>query len=155
MATWEIPPKAKVYEALTAVASDHVHLLDETSAKVVSSNKKKTYQVQWSSDGSAITSNDNASYYQGYLGYPILAVLMKLKRLSYDPQVADWLAGIQWKIINVQFKNNYDRAVDHVLSTIENAVTKREQIETEVERIYIQVKQLHLERLKSSIKPPK
>lgn len=154
MATWEIPPRAKVYEALTAVASKHVHLIDETSAEVVSSNKKKTYQVQWSADGSAITSNDNASYYQGYLGYPILAVLMKLERLAYDQQVAEWLAGIEWKRINVQFKNNYERAVDHVLLSL-NDTTKRETIETEVERIYTQVKQLRLERLKSSIKPPK
>ena len=75
MSTWKSPPKAKVYEALSAVADGRVTLMGGEKAEVVSSDGTKTYHVEWSPDSNQITSNDNASYWQGYLGYPIIAVL--------------------------------------------------------------------------------
>jgi hypothetical protein len=74
MSTWKSPPKAKVYEALSAVADGRVTLMGGEKAEVVSSDGTKTYHVEWSPDSNQITSNDNASYWQGYMGYPIIAV---------------------------------------------------------------------------------
>ena len=42
---WKMPPLAKVYEALTAVADGRVTLLDDTHARVQSSDRRKTYDV--------------------------------------------------------------------------------------------------------------
>ncbi len=42
MAAWKLPPKAKIYEALTAVADKRVSVQDAASAEVVSSSGTKT-----------------------------------------------------------------------------------------------------------------
>ena len=49
---------------------------DSRRATVVSSDESKTYEVETSADGREIASNDNASYWQGYVGYPAIAVLI-------------------------------------------------------------------------------
>ena len=104
MARWELPPIAKVYEALSAVADGRVTLTGATSAQVTSSARDKTYTVKWSPDFRHITSNDNASRWQGYTGYPIIAVLLVLKRLDYRPEAAAALAGVPWNELNKQYK---------------------------------------------------
>ena len=51
-------------------------MMRRTRWEVVSSDGTKKYRVEISADGREISSNDNASYWQGYLGYPAIAVLM-------------------------------------------------------------------------------
>jgi len=51
--------------------------MSEASASVDSSDNTKRYTVTW--DGSVYTSNDNASIWQEYAGYPMIAVLMLQK----------------------------------------------------------------------------
>jgi hypothetical protein len=155
MAFWKTPPKAKVYEALSAVADGRVTIVGDHMAEVSSSDQSKSYSVEWTKDVEGITSNDNASYWQGYLGYPILAVLMVLGRLSYDLDVAGWLAGIQWKQVNTRFKNDYDQAVEFVLSSLEDADAKRAMVADEIDRIYKQVEELRLVKLPRHKLPPK
>ena len=101
MELWKQPPRAKVFEAFTAVADGRVRFTGPGSATVTSSRGDKTYDVTWTDDGRTVAANDNASYWQGYAGYPILAVLViviilvsvkllkKAKRKrdeSFDPQ---------------------------------------------------------------------
>jgi len=155
MALWKTPPKAKLYEALTAVADGRVRLLDAHSAEVRSSDGSKAYTVEWTDDLAGITSNDNASYWQGYLGYPILAALMALGRLPYDPTVAGWLAGIEWKALNARFRNDYDRAVEFALAGLEDAAARRPAIAAEVDRLYRAVSALKLAKLPRRRPPPK
>jgi len=147
---WELPPKAKIYEALSAVAGNRVKLLDATKAEVTSSSGDKKYTVQWAQDGKAVTSNDNASHWQGYLGYPILAVWMLRGEIQYDRDVARHLAGVPWKRLNTQFRNKYDQAIEHVLKDIESQGVSRETITSEVNRIAEQVSHLSLERHSSN-----
>jgi hypothetical protein len=73
MGGWKFPPKSKIYEALTAVADGSVKLKGDDTAEVLSSDRTKTYTVEWSADLREITSNDNASYWQRYIGYLIIA----------------------------------------------------------------------------------
>ena len=141
-----MPPKAKIYEALSAVADQRVSITGPTAAQVQSSSHDKLYDVEWSDDISEITSNDNASHWQGYIGYPIIAVLLKIGKLSFNIHIAELLAGVPWKVINDQFKRDYDKAINHVLDQIEEKGGNRTEIGQEVEKIYEQLSTLGLQR---------
>ena len=155
MPTWKMPPKAKIYEALSAVADQRVTITGLTSAQVQSSSRDKTYDVEWSEDIREITSNDNASHWQGYIGYPIIAVLLKIGRLSFDTHIAELLAGVPWKVLNDQFKRDYDKAINDVLKRIEEKEGKQAEIVREVERIYEQLGALGLQQAQRRHQPPK
>ncbi len=155
MGTWKSPPRAKIYEALSAVADDRVKLAGVETAEVVSSDGTKTYRVAWSSDLNQITSNDNASYWQGYMGYPIIAVLMLLGKLDYKIEVAEFLAGVPWKQINRQFRNDYTKAIDSVLEGLEAKGIPRQVVTAEVDQIMAQIERLNLEKLPRRKRPPK
>ena len=115
MSIWHQPPIAKVYEALGAIADGCVTLVSPTSAQVGSSSGDKSYTVEWAEAFSWVTSNDNASHWQGYLGYPIIAVLFLQGKIAYEKAVSDALKGVPWKKINTRYKNNYDKTINEVL----------------------------------------
>src|SRR5208283_3171334 len=155
MGGWKVPPKAKIYEALTAVTDGRVKLKGGETAEVLSSDGTKTYIVEWSADLGQITSNDNASYWQGYIGYPIIAVLMALGRLDFDSRVAQALSGIAWKQMNRRFRNDYDKAVESVLLNLDVEPGLRQRVASEVDRIFNQLEMLGLESLPRRRRPPK
>jgi hypothetical protein len=70
VALWKMPPLAKVYEALGAIGDGRVRIEDTRHAFVTSSDGTKTYEVETNHDGREISSNDNASFWQGYLATP-------------------------------------------------------------------------------------
>jgi hypothetical protein len=109
-----MPPLIKVYEALGALGDGRVHESGGGAAEVVSSDRSKTYRVEVSADGRAVSSNDNASYWQGYLGYPGIAVLLARGFLNVRGDTTRALAGIPWKEINRRFKNDYERTTAEV-----------------------------------------
>jgi hypothetical protein len=115
---WEMPPVIKVYEAMGAIGDGRVRAADKTTAPVVwdvvSSDGTKTYRVEISADGREISSNDNASYWQGYLGYPAIAVLLARGTLRASAEATRALAGIPWKELNRRFKNDYERTAAEV-----------------------------------------
>lgn len=148
MEKWKLPPRAKIYEALSAVADGRVRFVNQTAAEVTSSSRDKTYTVTWNEDLTQITSNDNASRWQGYLGYPIIAVLMKTGKISYHPDIAHYFSGIPWKTINRQFRNNYDKAVESVLDQLKDQGIDTQAAREEVDRISDQIGRLCLEKLR-------
>jgi hypothetical protein len=119
---WELPPVIKVYEAMGAIGDGRVRAADKTTAPlvwdVVSSDGTKTYRVEISADGGEISSNDNASYWQGYLGYPAIAVLLERGTLRTSAEATRALAGIPWKELNRRFKNDYARTVAEVARVV-------------------------------------
>lgn len=115
----KIPKAAKVYEAYSAIADKRITMY-QGWAEVISSDLSKKYEIVWDQDTYA--SSDNASYWQKTLGYPVLAVLMLQGRISYDAKIADQFKGIRWKQINKEYKNDYDKAAEAVLSKMTNAV---------------------------------
>jgi hypothetical protein len=155
MSGWKVPPKAKIYEALTAVADGRVKLRGGETAEVLSSDGTKTYIVEWSSDLGGITSNDNGSYWQRYIGYPIIAVLMALGKLDFDETVAQALSGINWKQMNRRFRNDYDKAVESVLLNLDVESGLRLRVASEVDKIFAQIETLDLEALPRRRRPPK
>ena len=135
MTAWRLPPRSKVYEALTALADGRVKVVGPGLATVTSSAGDKTYTVEWTDDGATITSSDNASYWQGYAGYPILAVLMTLGTLRVDERVAEQLAGIDWHDLNRRFRRDYDAAVAYALSQVKDCGGEVQDIERQVDDV--------------------
>lgn len=107
----KMPPIEKVYEAWTAIADGRVALHDDY-AIVSSSDGSKEYTVRFSGD--RYSSDDNATYWQGYPGYPVLAVLMLQGKLPFDKTEAEQWKGVEWKVVNTKFKNKYAEAVKAV-----------------------------------------
>lgn len=113
-------PKVKVYEAWTAVADGNRIVLasgwttDEGRATVRSSDGEKSYDVSWRDAGRIFVSTDPATYWQGYAGYPVVAVLMKIGRLPYDSEMAAKFARVNWTELNKRMKRDYEKAVDEV-----------------------------------------
>lgn len=146
MAEWRMPPKAKVYEALGALADGRVHLLGPTKAEVASSTGERTYTVTWSDDGRTFSSNDNASYWHGSLGYPVIAVLLARGQLRYDPALAAPLAGIAWKRLVDGARHDYGRALVAALRGVQEAGGDIAAITAQAEAIYEALDELGLER---------
>ena len=107
----KLPPIEKVYEAWTALADDRVKM-HEGFADVSSSDGEKTYVVRF--DDNRYSSDDNATYWQGYPGYPVLAVMMLQGKLPYDEKEARLWKNINWTRLNKQYRNNYSKAVEAV-----------------------------------------
>lgn len=107
----KLPPIEKVFEAWTAIA-DHRIKLGENSAEVSSSDGEKNYAVRFS--GNQYSSDDNATYWQGYAGYPVIATLMLQGRLPLDMQEAQLWNNINWTELNKKYKNKYAEAVESV-----------------------------------------
>ncbi len=134
------PPIAKVYEALTAIVSNRVEMMDD-KAIVHSSTLEKSYQVCW--DENKYSSTDNASVWQGYPGYPIIAVLFLQGRLPYHQELAIYLKDIPWNDVNKKYKRDYDKAIQEVLLPIDKTV--RKELEEYVSTTYQQLLSLDLE----------
>jgi hypothetical protein len=115
--SWKMPPLIKIYEALGALADGRVQLADEQRALVVSSDGAKIYEVELR--GQVISANDNASYWQGYLGYPAIAVMIARGLLPADPAALTALRGIPWKELNNRFHNDYGRTLEEVARRLE------------------------------------
>jgi len=151
---WKLPPIAKVFEALSAVADGRVNQTGDQRAAVQSSDSTKTYTIEWNSDVTQITSNDNASYYQGYIGYPIIAVLLVLGKIPYSSQIAANLKGIPWKKLNKQHKSNYDHAVEASLQELQANGVDTQAIRDEAQEIFTKLGALGLKKLVEKRQPP-
>ena len=134
-----MPPLAKIYEAYTCIADQRIKL-EENQALVTSSDGKKNYTVKW--QGNCYVSNDNASFWQGYPGYPILAVLMLQKRLPFKEEIIPLFSHINWHELNLKYKRDYEKAVAEVLSKINYDTNE---IKKETEKIYEELKNLPIE----------
>jgi hypothetical protein len=152
MALWKLPPRAKVFEAFTAVADGRVRLTGPGSATVASSGGDRTYDVEWSDDGRTVSANDNASYWQGYLGYPIVAVLLVRGELHAAEDAVAALAGVPWNELNQRYKREYDAAIAHVLGELSDGDAST--VETEVDRVLADLAALDLQRAGRGRRPP-
>ncbi len=147
---WKKPPMIKIYEALGTMADGRIELNGDT-AKVFSSNGKKFYEVTFDPAENAIMANDNASYWQGYLGYPGIVMLLKLEILPYKPELANLLKGVVWKDLNTKIKNK-DQAIAHVEFSMDDA--DRENLHEYIAELATKLKKLNLNMLGSRVRPP-
>lgn len=151
MPGWKIPPIEKIHEAYGALADGRVHMV-EGSATVTSSDGTKQYTVTW--DGDTFSANDNASYWQGYMGYPLIAVLMWMGRVPCDAAVASHFGGIKWKERNTAHRNKYAKVVAEIMEELGAKGVDCQLIDTEVHRVYSALKALDIQYRRGK-RPPK
>jgi hypothetical protein len=99
-----LPPRIKVLEALGSIADGRVKLVGDREAVVVSSMGDRQYAVYVDAEKGEAFSDDNGTRFRGYVGYPIIAVLMLKGVLPYEERFAKALAGLPWKELNERFK---------------------------------------------------
>lgn len=138
----KLPPLQKVYEAWSALADGRVETGDQ-EASVTSSNGAKRYTVTW--DGDVYASNDSASYWQGYAGYPVLAVMMKEGRLPYDRELAEKLSSVDWNTLNKKHKRDYQAAADEAFETAGFTPEEKARAQVDAENILKTLSQLPLQ----------
>lgn len=151
---WKLPPKIKVYEALGAIADGRV-VINGNTARVGSSTGNKEYAVTFNLKNNQIMANDNGSYWQGYLGYPAIAVLMLKNKILYNIKVSGELKDISWKKLNKQYKNNWDKTIAHIHQDLQAKGISIAEVEREVQNIMEQLSQETYYYFGKKIRPPK
>lgn len=130
----KLPPIEKIYEAYSAIADSRVCMTDGAKALIRSSGGDKEYTVTW--EGNTYFSDDSASYWQGYAGYPVIAVLMLRGRLPLNRKIAACFTGVNWSTLNKKYKRNYARAAAEALADIEAGGGDIATINTEVREVF-------------------
>lgn len=138
----KLPPIEKIYEAYSAIADGRI-VMHQDYASVLSSNRNKQYTVKWAAN--TYTSDDNATYWQGYAGYPVIAVLMMQGKLRLDMELASCFAGVNWTELNVKYKRDYAKAAASVLNGFQRSNDEIERILTEINSVYEEIKLLDIE----------
>lgn len=149
---FRLPPREKVHEALSAVADNRV-VINGNTADVSSSDNAKKYLVEWNDN--IYSSNDNATYWQGYPGYPIIAVLLIQNKIKYDGNILEYFKNINWKALNTKLKNNYAKAVESIYEELKSKGIDVDYIDKEVSNIYMSLSQMDLIITKGSRVPTK
>ncbi|MEF2916683.1 MAG: hypothetical protein U0O17_11185 [Longicatena caecimuris] len=101
-------PLAKVYEAYSAVADGRVEM-KEDEAYVISSDHTKKYTVRFLEN--TYFSNDNATIWQHYAGYPIIAVVLMQGKVAIRKEILSYFKDVNWKLLNTKYNNNYQEAI--------------------------------------------
>jgi hypothetical protein len=151
---WKIPPKIKIYEALGCLADRRIKK-ENNEIHIYSSSKNKFYTIQYSEKQNAIMSNDNGSYWIGYLGYPSIAYLMHIGKIKSSDKFLPSLKNIKWKDINQKFKNDFSKTEELIRNSIALQGINLKEIDEEINYILSQIKKLNLNLLGQKTKPPK
>ena len=154
MEKWNIPPRVKVHEALGCIADKRVDI-NGNNGKVYSSTKSKFYTINYDPETNSIMSNDNSSYWVGYLGYPSITFLMVKGVISYDQKISEAFKDIKWKDINTKFKNDFTKTESYVLEIAKERGFSLDEINKEIDCIYTQIKSLNIYLLGKKVLPPK
>jgi hypothetical protein len=150
---WKTTPKVKIPEALGAIGDGRVEISGNI-AKIFSSSGNKFYSITFDPEKKAITSNDNSSYWVGYLGYPGIAFLLARGIVKYEPEFAEALKGVPWKDLNTKFKNDFEKTDAYVKDILEKKGVDLDDFSAEIDRIYEEIDALKLNKLGKTAKPP-
>ncbi len=137
----KLPPIEKIYEAYSALADNRIHM-GETSAAVTSSDGTKSYKVAWKDN--TYSSTDNATFWQGYAGYPVIAVLILQSKLTADSAIFTHFSGVNWNSLNKKHKRDYRAALMEVFAEKQLPQEKIDHIETMTQQVFEQLRQLDL-----------
>lgn len=146
------PPVEKIPEAMSAIADGRITMSGE-KAQITSSSYSKRYTVLF--DGDTYASNDSATYWQGYPGYPVIAVLMLQGRLPFRQETAVLFKGINWTALNEKHKRNYEKALSEIYDSIALQGAGIDTIKAEVSEIYNKLAELPLTIKRNNAKPEK
>lgn len=137
----KLPPIEKIYEAYSALADNRIHM-GETSAEVTSSDGTKSYKVAWKDN--TYSSTDNATFWQGYAGYPVIAVLILQSKLTADSAIFTHFSGVNWNSLNKKHKRDYRAALMEVFAEKQLPQETIDHIEAMTQQVFEQLRQLDL-----------
>ncbi len=157
---WEKAPKFKLYESLGVLADkDRLEVVsddgDVITAHIHSSSRNKFYTVTYASKNKEIMSNDNATWFVGYLGYPASSLLLYLGEIKYDKSILPFLDEIPWKDINQKNKNDFGKTQADVEAIYTSKGGDVKILTKEIDKIYKQLENLDLYQLGKKQRPPK
>lgn len=135
----KMPPLEKIYEAFSAIGDERIRF-EDNAYMVYSSDKSKYYTVTVKDN--VYRSDDNATYWQGYPGYPVIAVLILQEKLPYNQEVCEEMKGIPWKVLNDQYQRDYAAAAEEALQST-GADTQK--IREEARKVYDALQVLDIE----------
>lgn len=148
----KLPPIEKIYEAFSVLADNRI-VMQEQQSFITSSDYTKRYMISF--DSTTYASNDSATYWQGYPGYPIIAVWMKQGILNYDEAMIQHFKAIPWKRLNASYKRKYDIVVKQILTDLAKQGVDTDAIEASVQTIFNNMKELSYEIKKNTKKSVK
>lgn len=136
-----MPPHIKYLEAAGALGDGRVRVTGRSGGRIEaivdSSTGERSYRVLVEDAGDGVVyvySDDNGTRYRGYVGYPIIAVMMLAGLLPRDERVEGALKGIPWKKLNEKYKK-YSIVMEHVVSHAEKQGVSRDVIESFISRV--------------------
>ena len=135
----KLPPIEKIPEAYTAIVDGRVRIQGDTAC-VVSSNGAKEYIIKWS--GNIYYSNDSSTYWQGYAGYPIIAVLMIQGKISLNESILHFFKNINWNKLNKENKRNYSLSLEKALKDV--CENDKKTIQTEMLKVLDEIQNLDI-----------
>ena len=136
----KLPQKSKIAESYTAIADNRIVIL-KNEAFVKSSNGEKEYLIKWKDN--SYYSNDNSTYWQETLGYPVIAVLMLQNKLTLNKDILQYFKNINWNKLNKENKRDYNLSLEMVLKNLSN--DEKEMIYNEINKVYEEIKILDIE----------
>ena len=142
----------KIYETLTVMGDERINVNGNT-AKVVSSNGDKIYDVEYNPEANTIVANDNDSFWQKRLGYPSIAYLLQTKVVKFNPKTGNLLAGVNWKNLNAANHRDYADSITKVLSKLSN--DDQALILKEIDNILDQLRKLKIKMPPKLMRPVK
>lgn len=98
--------------------------------------------------------NDNGSYWQGYLGYPAIAFLLKTGVIPCLPKNANLLKDIRWKDINQGFKNDFVKTEKYCKNLVVERGGDLPTLLADIARIHNHLGDQPLSLLGNKVKPP-
>lgn len=144
------PPPMKVYEALGTLADGRIRVKGN-EAEVDSSQKTKTYRVMYDPTLNTIVASDSGTFWQRYVSYPSIALLLEKGIIKYDKALANELKGIIWKDMADKYKHDYEKMEGDTLSQVKHP----KELQAENHRILQEVISLKLLQPEHLLRPTK
>ena len=136
VSSWKVPHIFKIFEAYSVIADARYEKKDNYLL-VYSSDYKKRYTVENFIDGYA--SNDNMSYNNGILGYPIVVNLALEGKIYLNRDIAILFKGINWTDLNEKCKKDFTLSFETVMAELTNQGIDTKIVRDEVNNVYNQL----------------
>ncbi len=136
VSSWKEPHIIKILEAYSVIADARYEKKDNY-LWVYSSDYEKRYTVENFIDGYA--SNDNMSYNNGILGYPIVVKLALEGKIYLNQNIAVLFKGINWTSLNEKCKKDFTLSFETVMAELANQGINTEIVRDEVNSVYSQL----------------
>lgn len=141
-----MPPRIKVLEALSAVAGGRVERLGGGWYRVRSSDGTRVYRVYVDPSRGLVYSDDNGTRLRGYIGYPIIAVLMLEGLLPYDREAGEALRDIPWRELNERYRR-YAPVMEYAFRVAGERGVPRERLEKLIADVLAGLRRMRLRGL--------